>query len=905
MADQASVMDIVRALADEMLQWRQKNQQKEAAFQAAQPAPAPPIGPKLDDALGNTPNSQLSEIQKWLKQDGPIQRVIKSADPMAEPLVPMAPPSQAPEPDTYWGGFAKGLKDYARDTYNQVVRPQLNLTAPAMLMGGEESVAGDVAKSIPAGLSKLEFANLLKGNPELQDRLMKLATDQAGELRLPVGRLGELIKKTRDGYQFKADSLRRMAEAIKAGEGLGKLWTPLSEHLAAFDEDPKAAEMFSRVWGATSPNTPVARNNYEALQAWKRVMSGDIPFTAKDARASDLTMVGAKVPNLNRAINFEPIQGGKGEIGKTENMAQLIAGDKSAIPIDVHALAGVGASEDNIGAAYSGLRALAGGKRGQFSYTDLYNLAKEAYQNGLAKFGADFPTMWEGVKKLKGQGQSAGMTSWLQKWGLLEPGAMMNPDALDHVIQNVDRAEFYGRGLKNVELSEPKPYVQLLEKHSELGSQPKQIQDTAQIVRDLTAKNQGTTYNLLNGDLSNAKGPMFAVAAYPERSVSYPNSPKTSQLVDFITKNIDLLKDPSNSIGTWWDKDAKQFTLDITKTVPDRDLALQLGHHGNQKAIFDLQSMSEIPLTAETQQELTTKAANTPSLLEPFSMLGQVPTEYSQSALETPQRLSVEDVANGYAAKKGLPNPTPHSAVKVNKEFAKNVAAAYEAMQHNPNDPAVKKAYDALRSEVSDQFEHITKEGGLKVTPWTKEGQPYKNSAEMMADVKKNNHLFYFPTEKGFGTTEAADHPLLQPGRSGLPANDELRIVHDYLAHALGGHSFGPNGEENAFIEHTKLLSPEARKALATETRGQNSWVNFFGNHASLPQAERPFAPQKAGLLPDELQEVFPGKKRTPPATKAPVPSDSRMDELVRKFGKDLTADEKLQLILDQILGGR
>jgi hypothetical protein len=76
--------------------------------------------------------------------------------------------------------------------------------------------------------------------------------------------------------------------------------------------------------------------------------------------------------------------------------------------------------------------------------------------------------------------------------------------------------------------------------------------------------------------------------------------------------------------------------------------------------------------------------------------------------------------------------------------------------------------------------------------------------------------------------------------------------VHDWLAHAGEGHSFGPTGEENAYRVHASTLSPQAQRALATETRGQNSWVNF-GPNAHLPAKERPFAEQKAALWPEGL----------------------------------------------------
>ena len=60
-------------------------------------------------------------------------------------------------------------------------------------------------------------------------------------------------------------------------------------------------------------------------------------------------------------------------------------------------------------------------------------------------------------------------------------------------------------------------------------------------------------------------------------------------------------------------------------------------------------------------------------------------------------------------------------------------------------------------------------------------------------------------------------------------------------------------GEENAFQAHMRMFSPEAQKALATETRGQNSWVNFGpkGAENRTNPANTTYATQKAGILPD------------------------------------------------------
>lgn len=222
----------------------------------------------------------------------------------------------------------------------------------------------------------------------------------------------------------------------------------------------------------------------------------------------------------------------------------------------------------------------------------------------------------------------------------------------------------------------------------------------------------------------------------------------------------------------------------------------------------------------------------------------------------------IRAVAEDYAKSKGFTidhNPP----VSVNPEVGAKIAKAYEEMPHDPNNPEVKSAYNALINETLDQYQFI-KNTGLKIDPITPEMKnPYPNSRAMMNDIKNNNHLYYYPTEQGFGTTsKISDHPLLTPTQeelNGKPllANDVFRIVHDYFGHAREGNGFGPKGEENAWMYHKQMFSPEAQKAMTTETRGQNSWVNFgpYGESNRTNPQKTVYADQKAGILPEWVQE--------------------------------------------------
>ena len=234
---------------------------------------------------------------------------------------------------------------------------------------------------------------------------------------------------------------------------------------------------------------------------------------------------------------------------------------------------------------------------------------------------------------------------------------------------------------------------------------------------------------------------------------------------------------------------------------------------------------------------------------------------FSQVAREA-QRMktgpTVAESADTFNAERGRPS-VEHREVGPSPRAAE-IADEYDKLQHNPADPAVQRAYSAMKDDIDDQWNYATNRMGIKMEPWTEEGQPYKNSKEMSADVKNNKHLYFFQ-----GGDMPADHPLAATDpQTGLTYNDKIRAVHDLFGHAANENQFGPAGEERAWQEHRQMFSPEAVPALTTETRGQNSWVNFGkhlrdesgkvpakGEPGYVPPTERPYAENKAALLPD------------------------------------------------------
>lgn len=231
---------------------------------------------------------------------------------------------------------------------------------------------------------------------------------------------------------------------------------------------------------------------------------------------------------------------------------------------------------------------------------------------------------------------------------------------------------------------------------------------------------------------------------------------------------------------------------------------------------------------------------------------------------------AIEQATRDYLNARGIDTTPIAQYPKQDPERARLIASAYDMMAHAPNDPAVRRAYDALIQETLDQYNAL-KGAGIDFK-FLREGMddPYARSPAMgYQDLIENGRLWVFPTDFGFGTSAAFDpstNPLLtRVGRIGdksdAVANDAFRAVHDAFGHfGPGNPFFRAPGEERAWLEHSRMYSPEARGAMTSETRGQNSWLNF-GPYAERNRtalgADTVFADQKTGLLDPWAYDVY------------------------------------------------
>lgn len=226
-------------------------------------------------------------------------------------------------------------------------------------------------------------------------------------------------------------------------------------------------------------------------------------------------------------------------------------------------------------------------------------------------------------------------------------------------------------------------------------------------------------------------------------------------------------------------------------------------------------------------------------------------------------------VAERYAAANGIDLRRQAEFVEVDPERAARIAQAYDEMVHAPQDPEVQAAYADLIQQTIAQYQALV-DAGYTFTFFDSATDPYDgNPWNAMRDLRANKTMAVYGTYAGYGTQGLtaeliADNPMLQDtglvwlDQNGVErpvtANDLFRAVHDAFGHGIEGAGFRARGEENAWQAHVRLFTGPAVSVLTSETRGQNSWLNYgpFGEQNRTASVEDTvFAPQKAGIMPE------------------------------------------------------
>lgn len=228
-------------------------------------------------------------------------------------------------------------------------------------------------------------------------------------------------------------------------------------------------------------------------------------------------------------------------------------------------------------------------------------------------------------------------------------------------------------------------------------------------------------------------------------------------------------------------------------------------------------------------------------------------------------------VAESYAKSVWIKLTRQSSYVEVDPARAKRIADAYGSMKHDPSNPLVKAAFKNLIKQTTAQYQALVKAGyKFWFIDFNAPGNAeYASSPwNAMRDMRANQQMGVFPTSDGFGSGDKiSDNPLeatvtefewpsggLDGPMKPVLANDLFRAVHDAFGHGMEGAGFRAQGEENAWQAHARLFTGTALGAITSETRGQNSWLNYGPSGESNQNAaigDTVFADQKTGLMPE------------------------------------------------------
>lgn len=259
-------------------------------------------------------------------------------------------------------------------------------------------------------------------------------------------------------------------------------------------------------------------------------------------------------------------------------------------------------------------------------------------------------------------------------------------------------------------------------------------------------------------------------------------------------------------------------------------------------------------------------------------------------------KFPVEDVLREYSVSANIPYYKRPLLNLTDESKFTDFANAYLQSVHNPNDPNVKASYDALKRETLNQYNFL-KSKGYRFTPVEGNATPFMFPERNQAFSSKLNPNFQYLDDAGnpmhkqspyggnfenlyndfygnkhlkvfTGGPPRPDHPLAEklPFADPLETyNNVFRAVHDIFGHGLAverfkfhhgsaGVDFGHHGEDHAYRTQAATFSPLARKALASETRGQNAAFHFgpLGPHNRNNPTKAQYPEQKATILPEE-----------------------------------------------------
>jgi hypothetical protein len=395
----------------------------------------------------------------------------------------------------------------------------------------------------------------------------------------------------------------------------------------------------------------------------------------------------------------------------------------------------------------------------------------------------------------------------------------------------------------------PKKFEEALPKHEDVEGSPEDVSKVEEVLKDHTDQELarlGKKYGVDESEYDFAKRDDNRHRVERDDFVNDVLSKMPKEDIDNISRLSDEFRKKDTTIWSEAERNA------LSKA--QRSRAIMQEHEGGPKSVAGGTSEAETVGTKEGAEKDTDFMAQAKAN-KPEGTLSEQVLEAQRLKEAAKKPVDMAKAADDYNKAESL-HPVQPEKIKGTDKRAADIADAFDKMKHDPNDPAVKASYDALKKDINKQWDYATKTLGIKIEPtdedpygFTKGDKPAEK--QLFDDVKNNKHLGVFrggnPLQEG--------HPLAEVDpKTGETYNTMFRAIHDLFGHVAQGHDFSESGEESAWNAHMQMMDPVARPAMTTETRGQTSW--FFNNEGVRGgKTAGQFADQKAGVLPDFAME--------------------------------------------------
>lgn len=193
--------------------------------------------------------------------------------------------------------------------------------------------------------------------------------------------------------------------------------------------------------------------------------------------------------------------------------------------------------------------------------------------------------------------------------------------------------------------------------------------------------------------------------------------------------------------------------------------------------------------------------------------------------------------------------PDEIAKVRANPDEIASLGSAVQKQSGEETDvsPEMAESYKHFNRDVNDQYEFMTRpkeQGGMGIDVTFNSDPTYRSPMDLRDEIEQGKLTTYATASDPY------DHPTLP-----ADVNDKFRAVHDVFGHIATGRNFDRHGEAGAFEHHRQMFSPEARLAMTSETKAQNSglvWSADFVTNKPYPATTEAHTasyinPQQAG----------------------------------------------------------